>query len=84
MDKFKFSIVVVLSFLISAFIFLLVAPELYPDVPYGERYSRIVNGKVQYYYNMGKTPEREIFEFFTLSLIFVIPAIYYLLFSNKK
>ena len=84
MDKIKFTIVVVLGFIAALFVFFLVAPELYPDVPYGDRYSRVVGGKVEYYYKMGKTPEREIFEYLSLSLIFVIPAIYYLIFAENK
>ena len=70
----------------SFYIFLLVVPELYPDIPYGDAKPKIgQNGRVQEYFQEYKTPEeRKIFEYFALSLIVVIPAIYYLIFGMKK
>jgi len=88
MDKTKFIIVIILSVILWVGIYWFVIPEIYPD----EKYFTIIdreyslNERQKGYYDrvtkFKRHPKRTLAEIFSITIIFVIPSIYYLF--NKK
>jgi len=86
MDKTKFKIVIILSVILWTGIYWFVIPEIYPDeeiVTIVNRYNLLADdARGATVTNIKRHPQRTLAEIFSITIIFVIPSIYYLF--NKK